>query len=122
MEAVFKGFNGGNKKKMTNPYLIITTKQERYVRAIMEAKGLPCPQKKNIYDLENPYGSKVKVLEALTECKLPYGEDIFELSKTATPVCENHIHFVEDRYETLLAIQASALLVDNVHLYLVGKC
>lgn len=92
-----------------SPFIIITTKQERYVRAILESKSLCCPKKEDIYDLENPYGSKAKVLEALiSKSLLP--------SSSCSPLC---IHFVEDRYETLLTIQHTpSLLPENVKLYL----
>jgi hypothetical protein len=85
-------------------FFIITTKQERYVRAILSstrAEALPCPAPAFIYDLENPYGPKSNVLEALLK-KYP----------------DSTIHFVEDRYETLVKI-ASIPALDAVKLYLV---
>jgi hypothetical protein len=42
-------------------YSIITTKQERFVRAILEANQITPPQPDMIFDLENPFGPKVKV-------------------------------------------------------------
>ena len=42
-------------------FTIITTKQERFVTAILETNKITPPEKENIYDLENPYGAKTKV-------------------------------------------------------------
>ena len=84
-------------------FLIITTKQERYVRSILESKNLFCPSIENIFDLENKYGPKTNVLNALSS----------EYSM---------IHFVEDRYETLLAVQEKCPhILNKVKLYLAGN-
>jgi hypothetical protein len=37
-------------------YYIITTKQERFVRAILERNSIPCPPKERLYGLENKIG------------------------------------------------------------------
>lgn len=80
--------------------IIITTKQKRYVQAILNHYHIECPHEDDIFDLDNPYGSKSKVL--LEVCKrFP----------------ESKIHFIEDRYETLLQIDACKGL-ENVSLYL----
>lgn len=74
---------------------IITTKQERFVRAILEHKGLLSflgdeSQGSHIFDLENPYGGKAAVLLEL-------------LRRDSTG--KRNIHFFEDRCETLLNIK-----------------
>jgi hypothetical protein len=43
-------------------YVIITTKQERFVKAILEKNVITPPVNENIYDLDNPFGAKTKVL------------------------------------------------------------
>ena len=83
-------------------YTIITTKQERFVRAILESNGIAPPPQADIYDLENPFGPKTKVLRALLDKHGP---------GTA-------IHFVEDRFETLQAVVATPGL-EAVRCYLV---
>jgi hypothetical protein len=42
-------------------YVIITTKQERFVKAILEKNVITPPANENIYDLDNPFGAKTKV-------------------------------------------------------------
>lgn len=81
---------------------IITTKQSRFVYAILNENFLPCPASDRVYDLDNPYGKKPEVLKALLN-EAP----------------ETEIHFVEDRMETLLSITKHEEL-SNVHLYLVA--
>ena len=44
----------------SNAY-IITTKQERFVRAILGQNGILPPSQDRIFDLENPHGPKSKV-------------------------------------------------------------
>ena len=44
-------------------FTVITTKQERFVTAILERNLITPPSKENIYDLENPFGAKTKVRE-----------------------------------------------------------
>lgn len=83
-------------------YTIITTKQERFVRAILESNGIAPPPRGDIYDLENPFGPKTKVLRAL-------------LDKHGAGVT---IDFVEDRFETLQAVVATPGL-EQVRCYLV---
>jgi phosphoglycolate phosphatase-like HAD superfamily hydrolase len=85
----------------TVDYTIITTKQERFVRAILETNKIHPPPKEDIYDLENPFGAKVKVLQALIDQHQP-----------------KEIHFVEDRYETLLGVMNTPGL-ERVKMYLV---
>ena len=81
---------------------IITTKQGRFVQAILQENSLPCPTLDRLYDLDNPYGKKPEVLKALLN---------------ESPGSE--IHFVEDRMETLLAVTQCEEL-SNVRLYLVA--
>jgi hypothetical protein len=82
---------------------IITTKQGRFVRAIMKAGGLPPPAR--LFDLDNPYGPKSEVLKA-----------ILREAKENGSIPE--IHFVEDRVETLLSVVDEPSL-NGVQLYLV---
>ena len=82
-------------------YTIITTKQERFVRAILETNKIQPPPPADIYDLENPYGLKPKVLQALIDKYQP-----------------KEIHFVEDRFETLLGVMNTRGL-ERVQMYLV---
>lgn len=81
---------------------IITTKQGRFVQAILNENSLPCPASDRLYDLDNPYGKKPEVLKALLN-EAP----------------ESEIHFVEDRMETLLSV-AKHIELSNVRLYLVA--
>lgn len=82
-------------------YTIITTKQERFVRAILETNKIQPPPQEDIYDLENPYGLKPKVLQALIDKYQP-----------------KEIHFVEDRFETLVGVLNTRGL-ERVKMYLV---
>jgi hypothetical protein len=70
---------------------IITTKQARFVNAILEANGMTPPPPERMFDLENPFGKKPQVL--------------LELLRRYGGVDDGsvEIHFVEDRMETLLA-------------------
>jgi len=125
-----------------NPFLdsvfVITTKQERFVRAILENNGLflirdgvsnrlpPTGEQSgdtatdaapvsNIFDLDNAYGSKVRVLQELTRRLAASAE---QCAQEEQPT----LHFVEDRYETLLATlahKAAHPLSLNVKCYLV---
>ena len=63
-------------------FYIITTKQERFVRAIMEPYGIRCPPPERLFDLANPFGPKTKVLQEI-------------LRRNSDSSCT--IHFVEDR-------------------------
>jgi len=96
-------------------FTIITTKQERFVKTILEKNKVTPPGSKDIYDLDNPYGAKTKVLAALQNLQIndDKKDDISENSKS-----RNKIHFVEDRYETLLNIIKIPEL-DDIQLYLV---
>lgn len=58
-------------------YVIITTKQERFVKAILEKNFITPPVNENIYDLDNPYGAKTKVLN-------------LSLFLSIFPVCAQH--------------------------------
>ena len=95
---------------------IVTTKQERFVRAILEYNSIPILNNgssnskdqaaaavtnttsssdlsSNIFDLDNRYGNKACVLQEITR-------------RTSSPDDLPTIHFVEDRYETLLSVLA----------------
>jgi hypothetical protein len=100
-------------------FTVITTKQERFVTAILESNFITPPIKENIYDLENPYGSKVKVLTALLDREKALNDVKNTLiEKDGKDNEKLIIHFVEDRFETLLAVMKIPAL-DSVQLYLV---
>jgi hypothetical protein len=46
------------KSKLAN-YYIITTKQERFVRAILERNNISCPPNERLFGLENKIGELV---------------------------------------------------------------
>jgi phosphoglycolate phosphatase-like HAD superfamily hydrolase len=120
--------------------VIVTTKQQRFVQAILDHHKLrldnggisnagsqpdsPAVQS-NIFDLENRYGSKMHVLQELMRRHGSPQNARSGEGDRARPL----IHFVEDRYETLLGVlrhrqkivnsaeEASHSLL-NVHLYL----
>ncbi len=104
---------------------IISTKQERFLSAILKANDLghlersgqsnhakelddsqhetnrnSLGERSNIYDLENRYGAKIDVLAelALFHLNQPFIESTSDQSRPL-------IHFVEDRYQTLRKIQ-----------------
>ena len=92
---------------------IVTTKQQRFVKAILEMNDIhviytngisntsPALEQpdtadfSNIFDLDNAYGSKVKVLLTLTRRMK---------ASRATSDDPPTIHFVEDRFETLINV------------------
>ena len=84
-------------------YYIITTKQERFVRAILDNANISCPPPDRLFGLENTIGSKIDIL--------------LHLQRTKTS--SQPIHFVEDRIETLEKISNVEELKD-VRLYLAG--
>lgn len=132
---------------------IITTKQERFVRAILDANHLssvlvkegrsnsmPLTEKEedelqrkqlkkfdhhnNIFDLENVYGSKLNVLKELLHQHSEGSSSSGEIVTYPT------LHFVEDRYETLINIKKQreearrrskdgTTILDHLRLYLV---
>jgi hypothetical protein len=96
--------------------VIVTTKQQRFVQAILDHQKLrlhnggvsntgpnqtdsPTAQS-NIFDLENRFGSKIHVLQELTRRHGSRQNASNVDSETTSPL----IHFVEDRYETLLGV------------------
>jgi phosphoglycolate phosphatase-like HAD superfamily hydrolase len=83
-------------------YYIVTTKQSRFIDAIMRNNGLSPPPLDRVFDLDNPIKGKPNVLKHLIST---LGED-------------TTIHFVEDRFETLEAVERTSGL-ENVRLYLV---
>jgi len=105
-------------------YTIVTTKQARFVRAILTRNQIAPPPDDKLFDLENPFGPKTKVLQAMLR-GLPATSAALSANDLARiPVLPQDqrpfIHFVEDRVETLLAIlESGAELRDNTKLYLV---
>lgn len=103
-------------------YSIITTKQARFVDAILTLNGIALPPASQLFDLENPFGSKSMVLKALlrgqaatSSISVPEMLALPLLPPNSRPL----IHFVEDRLDTLLAILADSELRENTKLYLV---
>eukprot|EP01036_Dinobryon_divergens_P028293 gene28293-37224_t len=111
---------------------IVTTKQERFVKAILEknaihiinSNGIPnsavasstttTPSTfSNIFDLDNVYGSKIKVLLELTNRIMAANSNENSPRKSSIPA----IHFVEDRFETLINVLEHDGL-EHVQLYL----
>lgn len=93
-------------------YDIITTKNARFVKAILESNNVLAPTPYRLYDLERltsgekPYGNKMNVLKSISN-------DYSIKNNNKLP----NIHFVEDRYETLLSV-ASNKDLEHVNLYL----
>ncbi len=84
---------------------IITTKQARFVETILKSNNIQPPARDRLFDLENPYGNKGNVLKELLRRSADSGEDAV-------------IHFVEDRFDTLINVCKVSEL-DQVQLYLV---
>ena len=84
-------------------FYIITTKQRRFVREIMDYYGLRCPPDSWIFDLDSDIRGKANVLRHLLERDQAEG---------------TVIHFVEDRFETLRTV-ADTEGLEAVRLYLV---
>jgi hypothetical protein len=93
-------------------YDIVTTKNARFVKAILESNNVLPPISSRLYDLERltsgekPFGNKMNVLKSITT-------DYSNNNNNKLP----KIHFVEDRYETLLSV-ASNNDLNHVDLYL----
>ena len=83
-------------------FYIITTKQRRFVREIMEYNGLRCPADNLIFDLDSDIKGKANVLRHILQ----------------QASGERTIHFVEDRFETLRTVAGTKDL-QSVRLYLV---
>lgn len=87
-----------------------------------------CPSKSCIFDLENAYGPKAKVSIVIIGsisylCLLISCLQVLQyltMRHSLKSDDEKAIHFVEDRYETLLNI-ANIPELDHIKLYLVGK-
>ena len=117
---------------------IVTTKQERFVKAILEKNAIHIINSNgvsnsavvsspltdltttttqltfsNIFDLDNVYGSKIKVLLELTNRIMAANSNDNSSQKSSIPT----IHFVEDRFETLINVLEHGGL-DHVQLYL----
>ena len=104
-------------------YTIVTTKQARFVQAILTQNDILPPPPDRLFDLENPFGSKTAVLQAILR-GLPATSTLSASDLQAIPLLEPSrrpfIHFVEDRVETLLAIlESGSELRNNTKLYLV---
>lgn len=119
--------NNHNSDYNVDEFYIVTTKEQRFVKAILEGNGLHLinngrsnsirssgivgitadgddqnfsSMASNIFDLHNQYGPKLKVLQHLSTDYLRRNG------------CLPKIHFVEDRYETLLGV-IHALEISN---------
>lgn len=93
-------------------YDIVTTKNARFVKAILESNQILPPISSRLYDLERltsgekPFGNKMNVLKSISN-------DYSINNNNKLP----KIHFIEDRYETLLSV-ASNNDLNHVELYL----
>lgn len=81
-------------------YCIVTTKQRRFVEAIMGGCGLAMPRPDNVFDLDGPIRGKPSVLRHLLDAGA------------------EGVAFVEDRFETLLAVAETEGL-ERIELFLV---
>lgn len=109
---------------------IVTTKQERFVRYILDAFEIPLYRQgllhcdvrtrnirqdewwtktSNVFDLENIYGVKLNVLKELS---LRMNSKTGDINKNM-----GTIHFVEDRYETLTKIISEATIDQSISLW-----
>lgn len=114
-------------QKMKLDYFIITSKQGRFVETILEGFNITPPPRHRLFDLENPANGKPNVLLSLlrhmdaTHTEEEYAAAVrspLSLHTDDKPV--PFIHFVEDRYDTLLSvIDTPGLGPENVKLYLV---
>lgn len=103
-------------------YTIITTKQARFVQAILSHFGIQPPPASRLFDLENRFGPKTKVLQAMLRgLSATSGLSAGDLASAPLlpPSQRPLVHFVEDRFETLVAILESPELKANTKLYLV---
>jgi hypothetical protein len=104
-------------------YSIVTTKQARFVKAILTQNNIAPPPSAKLFDLENPFGSKKNVLQAMLRGLPADSNKAIADSMQSVPLLEPSqrpfIHFVEDRVETLIAILESKELRENTKLYLV---
>ena len=93
-------------------YDIVTTKNARFVKAILESNQISPPISSRLYDLEKlttgkkPFGNKMNVLKSIAN-------DYSIKNDNSIP----KVYFVEDRYETLLSV-ASNNDLNHVQLYL----
>lgn len=115
---IFNAFHSSINKSQT---FVITTKQERFVKLILDhynvsllingdSNHIRPPSDytnfgscSNIFDLENAYGSKFNVLQELNRRWI--------VNSQPAPI----IHFVEDRYETLVAIRKQLQSLPSSH-------
>ena len=108
--------------RQTVDYTIVTTKQARFVEAILTSNRIAPPPKEKLFDLENPFGSKIRVLQAILR-GVPATSTMTLEQMLETPMLPPSkrplVHFVEDRVETLQAILQVPELRENTVLYLV---
>lgn len=115
---------GGEKLKLD--YTIITSKQGRFVNTILENNEIMPPPPDQLYDLENPMGSKPNVLTCLLQ-GVGMHSSPEEIAAALAPNALSRfstddlpcIHFVEDRYICLKQVLATPYLKENTKLYLV---
>lgn len=120
--------NKHNSDYDVDEFYIVTTKEQRFVKAILEGNGLylinngrsnsirssgvvgntsdgddhdSSSMASNIFDLHNIYGKKLNVLQHLSADYLRRNQ------------CLPKIHFVEDRYETLLGVIHALEIISN---------
>jgi len=108
--------------RQTVDYTIVTTKQARFVEAILTSNRIAPPPKEKLFDLENPFGSKIRVLQAILRgVPATSTKTVEQMLETPMlpPSKRPLVHFVEDRVETLQAILQVPELRENTVLYLV---
>ena len=115
-------------QKMKLDYFICTSKQGRFVETILEGYNICPPPKHRLFDLENPAAGKPNVLLSLLRHMDASHTKEEYAAAVSTPLQEYDsiekpspfVHFVEDRYDTLLSvIDTPGLGPENVKLYLV---
>jgi phosphoglycolate phosphatase-like HAD superfamily hydrolase len=109
-------------------YCIVTSKQGRFAKSILNYFNIDPPKDEQLYDLENPMGAKPRVLLSLlagldTRAK-PEEIEAAVSGETLKAIQENGqevplIHFVEDRWQALQAVMKNDLLKPHCKLYLV---
>ena len=100
-------------------YCIVTSKQGRFAKSILNYFNIEPPEDKQLYDLENPMGAKPRVLLSLlagldmnaTEEEIKAatnGDTLATMKKNDQEI--PLIHFVEDRWQSLEAVMNNSLL------------
>lgn len=109
-------------------YCIVTSKQGRFAKSILNYFNIDPPKDEQLYDLENPMGAKPRVLLSLLAGldmrAKPEEIEAAVSGETLKAIQEKGqevplIHFVEDRWQALQAVMKNDLLKPHCKLYLV---